>query len=94
MEEKITPTMIQYWELLYWVRRALGTYCMDCEIHTDSQRNIKQDSSSCTEDKCLPYSIDTQNIQFNNEYWNFNYKERTTVLMPQVDGMLLQTIQA
>ena len=49
---------------------------MDCEIHTDSQRNIKQDSSSCTEDKCLPYSIDTQNIQFNNEYWNFNYKEQ------------------
>ena len=67
---------------------------MDCEIHTDSQHNIKQDSSSCTEDKCLPYSIDTQNIQFNNEYWNFNYKERTTVLMRQVDGMLLQTIQA
>ena len=67
---------------------------MDCEIHTDSQRNIKQDSSSCTGDKCLPYSIDTQNIQFNNDYWNFNYKERTTVLMRQVDGMLLQTIQA
>ena len=67
---------------------------MDCEIHTDSHRNIKQDSSSCTEDKRLPYSIDTQNIQFNNDYWNFNYKERTTVLMRQVNGMLLQTIQA
>ena len=37
---------------------------MDCKTHIDSQRNIKQDSSSCTEDKCLPYSIDTQNIQF------------------------------